>query len=102
MKTNTISSVALILSLLLVLSTSTSIVSAYSSATNPICANSGVLSIETADLQTGGAAGINFDYAANYYDADGDSAPLLVRKGDGASTGWKFISYSDNTLATVQ
>lgn len=53
-------------------------------------------------MQSGGATGISFDYASNYYDADGDSAPLLIRKGDGASAGWKFLTYSDNTLQSVQ
>jgi hypothetical protein len=101
MRKSTILSVALILGLLLLLQTATSAVERYSSTENPICSSKGTLSLETTNLLGGGVAGISFDHASNYYDADGDSAPLLVRKGDNSSVGWKFLTYADNTLQKV-
>jgi hypothetical protein len=98
MRKSTILSVVLILGLLLVLQAAANVVSAYSDTNNPICSAPGIASLETTDLQSAGQTGILFDYASNYYDADGDSAPLLVRKGDGISAGWKFLTYVDNSL----
>ena len=102
MNQNIVLLVALFLVLVMLLPATATVISAYSSSTNPICQTPGVISLDTTDLQIGGAAGINFDYAANYYDSYGNSAPLLIRKGDGTSFGYKFLTYSDNTLLTVQ
>lgn len=101
MRKSTILSVALILGLFLILQTATTVVNSYSSTENPICSSKGTLSLETTNLLGVGVAKISFDYASNYYDADGDSAPLLVRKGDNSSVGWKFLTYADNTLQKV-
>ena len=102
MRKSTILSVALILGLFLILQAAAVVVTTYPDATNPICSSPGIASLEATDLQSGGQAGISFDYASNYYDIDGDSAPLLVRKGDGTSAGWKFLTYVDNSLDSVQ
>ena len=93
-------SVALVLGLVSVLQANT-VVTPYSATSNPICKAPGILAVETHNLNSEGSLGISFDYAANYWDEDGDSAPLLVKKGDGTSAGWKFLSYSDNSMATV-
>lgn len=81
--------------------TTPTIVSPYGpTETNPICTST--LSMTPNNLKSGGAAGIDFDYAGAYFDWNGDSAPLLIRKGDGASAGWKFITYNDNAFTTQQ
>jgi len=42
-----------------------------------------------------------FDQATNYFDVNGDSAPLFVKDGDGGSNSFKFIYYKDNTMTEL-
>lgn len=76
-------SVAFVFGLVSVLQ-ATAVVTPYSAATNPICTAPGIMAVETHNLNSGTSSPIDFDYAANYWDEDGDSAPLMVRKGDGS------------------
>jgi len=93
--------VTIALTLLIASVSSTTTISSYTSANNPVCSSPGTLSLEPSDLKYAGASGLNFDWATTYLDADGDSAPLLVTRGDGSSVGYKFISYTDNTLTSA-
>jgi hypothetical protein len=42
-----------------------------------------------------------FDQATNYFDVNGDSAPLFVKNGDGGSNSFKFVYYKDNTMTDL-
>lgn len=94
--------VAVVLVLLFGLIKSGPVVTSATSVTNPICGGTGILSFESTNLSGGTSTTIDFDFATTYFDSNGDSAPLFVKKGDGASVGYKFISYSDNKFTTIQ
>jgi len=42
-----------------------------------------------------------FDQATNYFDVNGDSAPLFVKNGVEDSNSFKFIYYKDNTMTDL-
>lgn len=94
MKANLISTIVLILALFIQFAVP-SVVTAYGASDNPICSSPESLSLEKKDLATA----LTIDYSTTYYTEEGDSAPLWVKKGSGA-TGWKFFYSVDNKFTS--